>query len=38
MPPRYGYTEIEPTLDAVFSMGSARTRNGDTGSPQMGAH
>ena len=36
MPPRYGYTDNEPTIDDVLVIGSART-NG-TGTPQMGAH
>jgi hypothetical protein len=36
MPPRYGYTDIEPTLDDVFSIGSARSRSSSPGSPQMG--
>jgi len=36
MPPRYGYTNSEPTIDDVFSIGSARTDN--PGTPQMGAH
>jgi hypothetical protein len=38
MPPRYGYTNMEPDLDDVLSIGSARTRSSSPGSPQMGVH
>jgi hypothetical protein len=38
MPARYGYTNEEPTLEDVFSIGSARTRANSAGAPQMGAH